>query len=301
MKSMNPTLRQCDAFVLACEIGSITGAAERMGLTQSAVSVLIRQLEAALGARLFDRTTRALRPTAAGREALPAAQRILRDRDLLVTTLRGVSEKKRGRVSFAVTAAVASALMPAALQAFRAEFPEIEIDMRDVAPDQLVPKLLAEDVEFSIGTVTSDPREFTLETLVSDRLSAICRRDSPMGRRRELTWDEVLRVPSISVAAGSGIRTLIDATLARRGKRLTPAWEVAFLATALSMTAQGLGISIMPGYLVAHLQYPTLVAVPLRDPVVRRNLTAIWRAGRSLSPAARSFLDVAKNMIVARG
>ncbi len=296
MKIINPTLRQIEAFVLTCSLDSITAAAERMNLTQSAVSVLLRQLETGLGTRLLDRTTRSLRPTAAGLEALPRAQRLLRDRDALVSSVRGLVDIARGRISFAVTAAVASALMPSALAEFKRQHPEIEIAMQDVAPDQLVPKVLSEEVEFSIGTVTSGVREVVFETLLIDRLSAICRRDDPIGRRREVTWDEVLRQPCISVAPGTGIRELIDRTLARRGKQLAPAYEVAFLTTALSMTALGLGITITPGYLVAHLQYPMLVAVPLRNPVVHRNLTVIARAGRSLSPAARSFIDLVKQM-----
>ena len=88
MKIINPTLHQIEAFVLACHLGSITAAAERMRLTQSAVSILLRQLERGLGARLLDRTTRSLHPTAAGLEMLPRAERMLRDR---VVSLRNAN------------------------------------------------------------------------------------------------------------------------------------------------------------------------------------------------------------------
>ncbi len=301
MKFINPSLRQIEAFVWTCSLGSITAAAERMSLTQSAVSVLIRQLELGLGAQLLDRTTRALHPTAAGCEVLPRAQRLLRDRDSMVSAVKGLADVEQGKVSFAVTAAVASALMPNALAQFSRQHPGVAIAMQDVAPDRLVAKVLSEEVEFSIGTITSPPHEIARETLISDRLSAICRRDDPLGQRSEVSWDEVLRTPCICVGPGNGIRELIDATLARKGKKIMPAWEVAFLTTALSMTAQGLGITITPGYLVAYLQYPMLVAVPLRNPVVRRNLSVISRAGRSLSPAARRFIDLFKSMSADNG
>ncbi|WP_407176921.1 LysR family transcriptional regulator [Bradyrhizobium sp. STM 3562] len=296
MKIINPTLHQIEAFVLACHLGSITAAAERMRLTQSAVSILLRQLERGLGTRLLDRTTRSLRPTAAGLEMLPRAERMLRDRDHLVSSVRAIRDVERGRLSFAATAAAASALMPAILAEFTRSHPEVEIMMQDVAPDQLVPKVLAEEVEFSIGTVNASSNELALETLVSDRLSAICRREHPIAARRSLSWEEAIAEPCISVVPGSGIRELIERTLTPRGKQFNPRWEVAFLTTALSMTAHGLGISILPGYLVPHLQYPALVAVPLRNPVVRRNLSAISRSGRSLSPAGRAFIDLIKRM-----
>ena len=301
MKFINPSLRQIEAFVWTCSLGSITAAAERMSLTQSAVSVLIRQLERGLGAQLLDRTTRTMHPTAAGREVLSRAQRLLRDRDSMVSAVKGLADVEQGRLSFAVTAAVASALMPSVLAQFSRQHPGVAIAMQDVAPDRLIAKVLSEEVEFSIGTITSPPREITQETLISDRLSAICRKDDALGRRGEVSWDEVLHMPCICVGPGNAIRELIDATLARKGKKIMPAWEVAFLTTALSMTAQGLGVTITPGYLVAYLQYPMLVAVPLRNPVVRRNLTVISHAGRSLSPAARRFIDLFKSMSVDDG
>lgn len=296
MKIINPTLRQIEAFVLSCRLGSITAAAGRMGLTQSAVSILLRELERNLDARLLDRSTRSLRPTEAGLDMLPRAERMLRDRDLLVHSVQAMRDVERGQLRFAVTAAVASALMPAALARFSRAHSDVEIAMQDVAPDQLATKVLNEEVEFSIGTVNANARDLMLETLISDQLCAICRREEPLAARATLDWEDILAEPCISVLPGTSIRELIDGTLARKGRKLTPHWEVAFLTTALSMTAHGLGISILPGYLVPHLQYPSLVAVPLRNPVVRRNLSVIWRSGRSPSPAARKFVDLVKQM-----
>ncbi|MEN3346535.1 MAG: hypothetical protein V7632_170 [Bradyrhizobium sp.] len=294
MKLINPTLRQIEAFVLICRLGSITAAAERMRLTQSAVSILLGHLERGLGAVLLDRTTRSLRPTAAGLEMLTRGERLLRDRDSMVGAISAIRDVEQGTLSCAVTAAVASALMPEVLVRFTRDHPDIEVAMHDVAPDQLIPKVLGEDVEFSIGTVDANTRDLTLETLVSDRLSAICPRRHRFAARSSLSWGEVLKEPSISVAPGTPIRELVDGTLARKGLKIAPKWQVSLLTTALSMTAHGLGISILPGYLIPHLQYPMLVAVPLRDPVVRRNLSVIFRSGSSLSPAARAFIETFK-------
>ena len=145
-----------------------------------------------------------------------------------------------------------------------------------------------------IGTINAGSHDLVLETLVSDRMSAICRRDHRFATRDALSWDEVIKEPCISVIPQTGIRELVDSTLARKGIRFAPRWQVSFLTTALSMTAHCLGTSILPGYLVPHLQYPVLVAVPLKAPVVRRKLSAISRSGSSLSPAARAFIELIK-------
>ncbi len=85
------TLRQLQAFILTCELGSFTRTGERMLITQSAVTLLIKQLERDLGVTLFDRTTRALRLTSAANEALPIARRMLRNQELLTDSLRALA------------------------------------------------------------------------------------------------------------------------------------------------------------------------------------------------------------------
>jgi DNA-binding transcriptional LysR family regulator len=89
--------------------------------------------------------------------------------------------------------------------------------------------------------------------------------------------------------------------LATRKKTFQPTFEVSLLTTALSMTAQGLGVSILPAYLVPHMRYQNLTAVPLVNPVVHRDLSLIMRAGRSLSPAAESFVAVARRIVTQNG
>src|SRR3954454_19077415 len=91
-----PSIRQLRAFRAVYHLRKVSAAAEQLALTQSAISVLIRQLEDGLGTRLFDRTTRALRPTAAAVEALPTVERVLRDLDSLGAGLRDLGALRRG-------------------------------------------------------------------------------------------------------------------------------------------------------------------------------------------------------------
>jgi DNA-binding transcriptional LysR family regulator len=294
---MNPSIRQLEAFVHVYHLGSVTRAADRMHITQSAVSVLIRQLESNFRTKLFDRTTRALYPTEAAKEVLATAERVLRDLDNLNKNVRGLSDKTRGRVSLAVSAGVASAVLPSILKTFVARHPGVELAIHDIGPDQLTGKILSEEAEFGIGTDDARSPELVLETLVSDRLSVICIKDRDTAARKQMGWNEIGDLPTITVRKGLGIRTLIDDTLATRKKIFKPTFEVSLLTTALSMTAQGLGVSILPAFLVPHMRYQNLIAIPLVNPVVRRDLSVITRAGRSLSPAAESFIAIARQIL----
>lgn len=291
---MNATLRQIDAFVRVYRLKSITRAAAELGITQSAVSLLIRQLEAQFGVRLFDRTTRAVHPTAAALEAHTASQRILGDSNDLARRMRSLSEVKAGRVSFVASAGAASAVMPRLLAAFHRAHPEITTEMRDIAPDQLVASLLASDAEFGIGSVDGPLNDVAIEPLMRGRLSAIGPRNDAFATKSQLTWDDLAGQPVIAMRQDTAIRAHIDALLAARGKTLLPTYEVSIINTALSMTAQGLGLAILPSYMLPSAQFPDLVARPLARPTLWRQLSLIRREGRSLSPAAERFVALAR-------
>lgn len=296
---MNVTLRQLRAFTAVYRARSITRAARELGITQSAASLLIQQLEAQLGVKLFDRSTRAVQPTPAADEAFHAAERMLNDVQGLSRRMRDLAEARAGRVAFLASAGAASALLPRVLAKFRAAHPAVEIDMRDVAVDDLVPRMISGDAEFAIGSVEGEIAGLTIETLISGRLSAIGRRTAGFATRRSLTWDELAGLPTIAMRRETRIRMQIDQALAQQGKRLSPTYEVTLINTALAMTAQGLGFAILPATMLPADQFPTLVAKPLTRPAIARPVSLLQRQGRTLSPAARAFVSVARKALAA--
>ena len=294
---MNVTLRQLSAFASVYRTRSITRAALTLGITQSATSLLIQQLEAQLGVKLFDRTTRAVLPTPAADEAYHAAERMLNDAQGLSRRMRDLALQRAGRVAFVVSAGTASALMPRVLARFRTAHPDVEIDMRDVAADELVPRMMATDAEFAIGSIEGEVAEMKIEALIGGRLSAIGRRTAEFAARRSLTWDELAHQPTIAMRRETRIRMQIDQTLGQQGKRLVPTYEVTLINTALAMTAQGLGLAILPDTMLPSDQFPMLMAKPLTRPVITRQVSLLQRSGRTLSPAAAAFVAIARTVL----
>jgi DNA-binding transcriptional LysR family regulator len=297
---MNVTLRQLQAFTGVYRARSITRAARELGITQSAASLLIQQLEAQLGVKLFDRSTRSVQPTRAADEAVHAAERMLGDALGLSRRMRDLAQARAGRVAFLASAGTASALLPSVLAKFRAGYPDIEIDMRDVAADDLVPRLSATDAEFAIGSVEGDFAELTIETLTRGRLSAIGRRTADFAARRALTWDELAQMPTIAMRGETRIRMQIDRALGTQGKHLNPTYEVTLINTALAMTAQGLGLAILPATMLPADQFPTLIAKPLIRPAITRPVSLLQRQGRTLSPAAQAFVATVRTVLAER-
>jgi DNA-binding transcriptional LysR family regulator len=294
---MSSSLRQLRAFAEAYRHRSITRAAESMHLTQSAVSILLKQLEAQWKVRLFDRTTRAMTPTPAALELMPMVEGTLRELDYLDSHALALSSSDKGTVALAVSASVAASILPGILRRFAVRWPQVGTVIHDVAPDQLLTRLQSNEVEFSIGTLDSAAPGTELRTLFVDRLGVICTRRKARELGPKLTWDALAGERTISVRRGGDIRTLIDDALRRRKKTFIPSVEVSLLGTALAMTAEGLGVAVLPTRLLPQLTHPTLTAIPLLAPVVERRLSIVTLVGRSLSPAARSFIAAAEEHI----
>jgi DNA-binding transcriptional LysR family regulator len=286
------TMKQLRAFVAVYRSRRLATAAQQLSVTPSAVSVLIRQIEGSLGARLFDRTTRSLEPTAAAHAAIGLAERILMSVGQLESDCRELSDRRRGRVHLAVTPAIGAALMPRTVRAFTHAYPEIQVVIEDCAPDQFLGRILGDQVEFGIGTPEHVAPEIQLETLVDDRLCIVCASDHPLAARRQIRWADLVDVPIIAVRPGYGVRRTLDRIAGARGVELKIVNEVNFMASIMWMVSSGLGVSIVPSALVASSHFDNLVARPLTAPTVSRAISIVTRRGRSLSPACRSFADM---------
>jgi DNA-binding transcriptional LysR family regulator len=290
-QKFSPTIRQLRAFLAVHQLRKLSAAAEKLFVTQSAVSMLIRQLEEGLGARLFDRTTRSLQPTAAAEEMLATAERILRDVDSLSAGFRELSTLQRGRVSLAITPTLASFLMPAAIRSFGDAHPQVRVIVDDCAPEQFVSRIIGEHVDFGIGTPERPGAEVETQTLLRDHLSLVCMPDHPLAGRKAVRWADLGGHPLITVRPGYGIRPLIDGTATGVGVVLNVVNEVSSLSTAIWMTASGMGPSIMPSAFAQAAGNPALVIKPITAPRVSRDISVVTRRGRSLSAASRSFID----------
>jgi len=298
---MIPTMRQLEALVLVHRLGSLTKAAAELRVTQSAISLLIRQLEQNFQLRLFDRTTRALRPTAACNDAVPVAERILAGAHGLARHLRDLVEVKAGKISVAVSAGVASALLGRVLALYRSSHPDVTIELFDVAPDELLSFVMAGHAEFGIGSAENDGRpEIKVETLLQSPLAAIAPRDGRFEKRRRLTWDDIRDRSLIAMRRGTWIRSQIDAALAGTGRALEPTLEVSLITTALALSAEGMGISILPAHMLPKAQFPALAAVPLSQPTITRHVSLITRADFALSPAGQRFAEKARQALAGR-
>lgn len=289
--TFSPSLRHLRAFLAVYRLRKLSAAAGQLFVTQSAISVLIRQLEDGLQTRLFDRTTRSLQPTQAANDMVAVAERILRDVDSLACAFGDLSGLRSGRICLAITPTLAGMLLPDAIRAFGQKHPDVHVIVDDCAPEQFSARVLGEHVDFGIGTPERSGGELELQPLMRDSLCLVCAPDHPLAGIPHLRWRDLEGHPVIAGRPGYGVRQLVDLAAAKAGVTLQVVNEISFLSTGLWMSASGLGPSIMPSAYASCSAHRELVIKPLAQPRVSRDVYIVTKRGRSLSSACKAFLQ----------
>jgi LysR family carnitine catabolism transcriptional activator len=287
---MNLTLRQVRAFIAVAELAHFTRAGERLGLSQSSVSTLVRELEDNLGLRLFDRHTRMLRLTQAGAEMLPLARKALADLDRAFGSSHDLRSLGRGRVKVAAASLQAALLMPRVIKDFCDEFPGIRIDVHDVTEYEVIEKLRAGDVDFGLGSALA-MQDIVARPLTTDTFVAVMPAGHPLAQQPVVTWRELADVPLIGPPPGNAVREQLDLALARQGITLRRSHEVILPLTILGMVEGGLGIAVMTSAMSRLALALGLVTRDVAEPVIQREMSLLFHADRTLSPAAEAFSD----------
>jgi LysR family transcriptional regulator, carnitine catabolism transcriptional activator len=299
MRQNHVTLKQIRAFVTVAQSGSFTTAATRLYLTQSAVSVLISELEEQFGLRLFDRTTRLVQLADAGREFYPIAEKMLADLQHALSNSQELVAKKRGRVAVAATPLMASILLPKVIKQYTGMFPGISVILQDTLAGLIQPKVRDGEVDFGIGTFEKTGRELVAEPLMADTLVLACPAGHALANHANVAWHELAGHPFISLTGDNSVGQLIRNSFADAGVEVQSAYEVSYLSTVVGMVDAGLGVAVLPSYASPITQLYNIQLRKLVKPEIRREMSVITRQGRALSPAAESFKEFLKTYLKA--
>lgn len=288
---MNITLRQLRAFLAVAETGAFARAAERMHVSPSALSTLVKELEGQLGLRLFYRSTRVVQLTEAGAEFQPLARKALDDLEVAIAGSRALAQIKRGRVTVAASIVVAATLLPWVLQSFQQRQPGIQCVLRDGFEETIRDQVRRGEVDLGVGTLVEGEPGLSQVTLYQDHLVALVADGHPLAERGAVGWRELAQHPLVCLSEQSPSRALADAAFQSAGVRPVPAFEVAFSSTVISMVAAGLGVAALPVNVRQLSRRAGVQARLLVRPTVKRHLGVYFRSDAELSPAAHAFLQ----------
>lgn len=286
-----PTLstRQLIAFVALAELRNFTRAAARCHLSQPAFTALIQSLEAAVGARLFDRTTRSVALTAEGELFLDSAQRLLRDVTLALEDLGDHVARRRGRVSLAALPALAAGWLPGVLAGFRQAHPDIELDVADVLSEECVERVRSGKADFALASIRASAPELHTELFCTDHFHLVCRQDHPLARRRRVSLADLPGHDFVHLARSSSVRQHVETAVYPQQVRAV--MELEQLSTVAGMVRAGLGITLVPSLTLFHFAHPDLVTRRITERAMRREIFLVRRRDRSLSAAAQALFE----------
>jgi DNA-binding transcriptional LysR family regulator len=286
---MNPTLRQMRAFVALAKTGNFTLAAQLLHLSQSALSGLIKELEATLGARVVDRSTRKISLTEIGSELYPLFSQIIDDLDGALANIDAHTRLKKGTVRIAAPQLMACTVLPAAIAAWQALHPDVQVRLADCALDSVAARVLSGEADLGIAPEREPAPQLDAQLLFELPFALVFPKKHPLEARKKITWQDLGDYPFISLQGQFTERLMADMHGALREVTLKPAYEVAFMTTALAMVSSGLGIAVCLPYAQPLVSLYKLNMRPLEEPVLTRRFFVHTRPGRALSPAAEAF------------
>ena len=289
---MNITLKQIRAFLAIAQVKSFAEACELLHISQPALSVTIKNLEATIGGQLFSRSTRALALTPEGQQFLPIAKRLLTDFDTALVELHESFALKRGNLSFAAMPSFASTLLPKQLVDFNSQYPAVKVKVHDVIAEDAVAMVRSGKVEFAISFDPGNSDDLNFETLFTDKFIAVFPQSHPLANTKNIQWQQLSQYPFITLQRPSSIRLLLDETLAKEGIFLDIAFEANQLATVVQMVANDLGISVIPSLYQQQLSALKLNYCQINEPVISRRVGIISKRRHVFSHAATEFLRI---------
>jgi LysR family transcriptional regulator, transcription activator of glutamate synthase operon len=286
-------VRQLRYVVALAEEGSFTRAAERCNVAQPAMSQQIRRLEAELGVRLFDRTTRRVSVTDAGVALVSRARRVLAEVQDALDDVGDLRDGGTGSFTVGVTATPGPVDIVGLFATYHRQHPGVRLAVRERLSHEVVADVARDEVH--IGIVSGQVSVATgveVVDLRSEPLVALVPSEHPLAGCEQLRMADLDGESLIGFPAGATIRRSLDDAASRAGFAPRVAFETRELARARALTSAGLGISVVPSSDAMAPGVPVSV-VPFDDPALMHHVSMCRRRNRLLSPAAEAFWRLA--------
>ncbi|NVZ53686.1 transcriptional regulator CynR [Pseudomonas sp. B6002] len=286
--------RHIHYFLAVAQHEGFTKAAAALHVSQPALSQQVRQLEESLGAQLFDRSGRKTRLTDAGevymRYALRAAQELQGGQ----RAIHDVGDLSRGALRVAVTPTFTSYLVGPLVEAFHRRYPNITLNVREVAQDAMEHQLLADELDVGIAFDEAHAPDIDAAPLLVETLALVVGRQHPLATERAIGLDALNAESLILLSAEFATREQIDRYCRQHGIRPRVVMEANVIGALIEVVRRTTLSTVLPATIArAH---PDLVAIELGPQQLQRTAVLMQRRGGYQSAAARAFIAVANDV-----
>jgi DNA-binding transcriptional LysR family regulator len=293
--------RQLAAFVAVVERRSFSQAAERLGVTQPAVSLQVRALEKRLGTQLLDRSGRRVEPTEAGLRLYRGAQKLLSLEEQLLDEIAGEAEGElTGELRLGASTGPAAVVVPLLLCEFQRAHPEVRIALTVSDTQTIVDRVAARELELGIVGAARRQRSVRFEPFLEDEVILACPPGHPFAGRT-ITLDELREESLIVMQEGAGVRQIVEDELRALGSRLRDLdvrLELGLQESVRSAVQAGYGVTFISRTAVEpELAAGTLSAAKVVGLEPRREISLARSAGRAATRVADAFVEFARTRV----
>lgn len=288
-------------FLAVAEEGSISRGADRLFISQPAVSKQLAELERSLGTRLFDRLPKGVQLTEAGEVLLGYARRLFaleKEAETVLSELQGLA---RGRLAVGASTTIGGYLLPGILAGFHRRYPSIEVHLEIANTDRIQQLLMEGILDEGLTEGFADSPELEAEVFLEDELVAVAAPNHPLLEEGPVTVERLCREPFLLRERGSGTRAIIEQALKERGIVLEPAMTLGSTEAIKRAVANGVGISIVSGLTLGlEREAGRLTVVELSDLSIRRPFHRLRLRGKQESHAVRAFRERMRRSLSSR-
>ena len=281
---------QLHTFSLVLELGSFSAAAERLGLTQPAVSVQVKQLERRLGVRLIERVGRRVGPTPAGSDLMAELPHVAAALSNAINAATFHSAGVAGRVRLGTGGTSCLYLLPPALRDLRARFPLLNIIVSTGNTEGYVRRVEDNTLDAAVVTLPVNSRALSVTPILRDDFVAICQRGS-IDWPGEVTVATLQSLPLVKFVSEASARGIVDDWLRRGGHASPPVMEFDSVEAIKAMVAAGLGVAILPKMAVTGQGHHTELDLRPLHPPLHRTLALVARNDKPVSKGLRQVID----------
>jgi DNA-binding transcriptional LysR family regulator len=289
--------RQLAAFCAVVEKRSFSQAAERLGVTQPAVSLQVRALEDRLGQTLLDRSGRKVEPTEAGLRLYRSAQRMLALEEQLYDEVASESGVLQGTLAIGASTGPGAHLVPLLLCEFQREHEELRVSLSIWDTQTVIDHVAEREIELGIVGALRRHRSLDFEPLVRDEIVLAVPPGHPAANGT-ISVDDLREETLIAMQEGAGVRQVIDEELRRAGLRmrdLEPRLELGLQESVKSAVSAGFGVAFISRTAIeGELTAGTLAAARVPGVEAARQIYVVRAKGRPATRAAEAFLEFAR-------